>query len=201
MTETVPFSAACERNKQPILQAIAQHLSNSKTVLEIGSGTAQHAVHFAQAYPQLTWQTSDQADYLAGIIAQCQRAKLRNLLAPLELNVNQPRWLTTSIVFDVVYSANTMHIMTRSDVHSFFNGLPAVLNEKGKLILYGPFKFNGAFTSDSNAAFDSQLRARGVGSAIRDFEWVDALAQQQGLRFIEHHKMPANNDCLIWQLA
>ena len=200
MTEKVPFSAACERNKDPILQVISPHLRRAKTVLEIGSGSAQHAVHFAQAFTQLTWQTSDQAPGMAGIIAQCQHAKLSNLLMPVELDVNQKPWFEATTVFDLVYSANTMHIMTSADIHAFFSGLPSILSEGGVLILYGPFKFNQAFTSDSNADFDKQLRARGVGSAIRDFEWIDALAQQRGFRLIEHHKMPAHNECFIWKI-
>jgi len=194
----IPYSEACERNKDPILQVISSHLDAATDVLEIGTGTAQHAVHFTTAKTHLHWQASDQSHYLDGIEAQLDVAKLPNIKCPVELDVNQAQWLQTLQTFDLVYTANTFHIMTENDVRAFFKGVSQVLNSKAKVIVYGPFKYNGQFTSDSNHAFDQRLQARGVGSGIRDFEWVNTLAQTQGLKLLEDHAMPANNQCLVW---
>ncbi len=199
MSLVIPYSAACDRNKDVILEVIQPHIKNSQTVLEIGSGTAQHAIYFAQNAPHLIWQTSDQKEYLDGIRAQLQNANIDNVRRPYELDVNQTQWIKNQQRFDLIYTANTFHIMRWSDVCAFFNGLANVVNENAVLIVYGPFKYNGEFTSASNQAFDQSLRLRECGSAIRDFEAVDELAKQQGFELIKDHSMPANNQCLIWQ--
>ena len=194
----IPYSEACERNKDPILSVLQPYLKDTSSVLEIGTGTAQHAVYFAAANPQLSWQTSDQQAYIEGINSQLSVAKVGNVEEPIVLDVNQDPWLKKSSEFDMVYSANTLHIMSTSDVEAFFNGLSAVLTDTGSLVVYGPFKYNGQFTSDSNAAFDQRLRERGVGSSIKDFEWVNELAEKEGFSLLEDVRMPANNQCLIW---
>lgn len=194
----IPYSEACERNKDPILSVLSMHFDAAESVLEVGTGTGQHAVYFAQHKPHLQWQTSDQSHYIEGIHAQLGVAKVANVLRPIELNVNQTDWLETEQQFDLIYTANTFHIMTEDDVRAFFSGLPQVVKPKSKIAVYGPFKYKSKFTSDSNAAFDQRLRDRGVGSGIRDFEWVNELAQAQGLELLEDHSMPANNQCLIW---
>lgn len=204
----IPFSQACERNKDPILEAIQPYLQDAKSVLEIGSGTGQHALYFAQNLSHLTWQTSDQAQYLDGINAQINNAKqhnqeLSNLINPFELDVTQPDWLPKALAgqkFDAVYSANTLHIMAWNQVKAFFAGLPEVVAKDTYLIIYGPFKYQGKFTSESNEVFDQDLISRGVGSAIRDFEEVDQLAKEVGFRLVKDIAMPANNQCLIWRL-
>jgi hypothetical protein len=201
---TLPFSPACERNKGAILDVIAPYLQNATSVLEIGSGTGQHAVYFGSRYTQLKWQTSDQQQYRAGIEAQLSNAKssnpdLDNLLSPITLNVNQPNWLPQLISYDIVYTANTLHIMTWEEVLAFFNGLPKVSRAGSGLIVYGPFKYAGQFTSESNQRFDQSLRAREVGSAIRDFEAVNELAAARGFDLEKDVAMPANNQCLIWR--
>ena len=195
----IPFSLACERNQEPILSVILEYLSDSETALEIGSGTAQHAVHFALTFPQLLWQTSDQAGCLDGIRLQLDHAKLKNVLYPLELNVNQDQWLQDQKSFDIVYSANTLHIMSDDDVVAFFQGLPQVSKAGSYLIVYGPFKYQGRFTSVSNAEFDLNLRVRGCGSSIKEFDDVNALAWKHGFELLKDHSMPANNQCIIWQ--
>jgi len=194
----IPYSEACERNKDPILSVLQPYLKDTSSVLEIGTGTAQHAVYFAAANPQLSWQTSDQQAHIEGINSQLSVAKVGNVEEPIVLDVNQDPWLKKSSEFDMVYSANTLHIMSMSDVEAFFNGLSAVLTDTGSLVVYGPFKYNGQFTSDSNAAFDQRLRERGVGSSIKDFEWVNELAEKEGFSLLEDVRMPANNQCLIW---
>ena len=200
----IPFSEACERNKAIILETISPVLERVDTVLEVGSGTAQHAIHFAGSLSELNWQTSDQHSYLDGINAALDRAFAINaqlqesIMRPIELNVNQEKWLSDARKFDVVYTANTFHIMTQADVERFFTGIDQVTQDGSYLIVYGPFKYAGEFTSESNGAFDQTLRERGVGSGIRDFETIDALAQKQGFELLRDIAMPANNQCLIW---
>lgn len=202
----LPYSEACERNKGFILPILQAHLINAKTVLEIGSGTAQHAVHFAKNLPHLIWQTTDQAMYLQGVQAQVQHAELANLIAPFELDVSQPDLLEhalsstsqTQQKFDVLYTANTFHIMSWRHVESLFESISDVLSPQAKLVVYGPFKYQGEFTTDSNQQFDQMLKQRDPLSGIRDFEKVNALAEQQGLNLLEDTAMPANNQCIVW---
>jgi cyclopropane fatty-acyl-phospholipid synthase-like methyltransferase len=199
MSLVIPFSEACERNKDAILETISPFLQEASSVLEIGSGTAQHAVYFARNTPHLSWQTSDQAQYIEGISAQLQNAEVANVMAPLQLDVRQTVWCESQQKFDLIYSANTLHIMSWDEVACFFTGLAAVSQPEAYLIFYGPFKYQGEFTSESNRQFDQILRARGVGSAIRDFEEVNQLAQDAGLSLVLDQAMPANNQCIIWQ--
>lgn len=192
-----PFSAACERNRDPILDVLRDAFADRKRVLEIGSGTGQHAVHFAAALPQLTWQTSERADQLTGLRYWLHDAALSNTPAPLELDVMQAQWPVES--FDAVFSANTLHIMAWDEVEELFRRLPEVMADNARLAIYGPFNIDGQFTSPSNAAFDASLRERNPRMGIRDLAAVDALAQASGLARIADHAMPANNRLVIWQ--
>jgi cyclopropane fatty-acyl-phospholipid synthase-like methyltransferase len=166
-------------------------------VLEIGSGTGQHAVYFAPELPHLVWQTADVAQHHAGIRVWLEEAALPNVLPPLALDVNQPDWPVER--YDAVFSANTLHIMGWPEVEKFFAGVGAVLEPGGVLAVYGPFNYNGAFTSDSNARFDAWLKSRDPASGVRDFEAVDALARAQGLVLQQDVAMPSNNRTLVWQ--
>jgi len=193
----LPFSPACERNREPILAVLREHLAKPARVLEIGGGTGQHAAFFAAHLPQLHWQSSDRADYLQGLAARIRHAALPNLPAPLELDVaRRELWPTES--FDAAYSANTLHIMGWPEVEQFFALVDSVLGAESMLIVYGPFNYGGRFTSESNAAFDAQLRADDPKRGIRDFEAVDALARAQGFVLSEDIAMPANNRSLVW---
>lgn len=196
--DTLPFSPACERNREPILSVLREHLSAASSVLEIGGGTGQHAEYFAAHLPHLLWQSSDRADYLPGLAARIRYAALRNLLAPFELDVAR-RALWPVLRFDAAYSANTLHIMGWPEVEQFFQLVGTVLEAEATLIVYGPFNYDGRFSSDSNAAFDAQLRADDPKRGIRDFEAVDALAQAQGFKRVADIAMPANNRCLVWR--
>ena len=191
-----PYSPASERNREPILAVLREHFADRQQVLEIGSGTGQHAVHFAAGLPHLTWQTSDRAENLDGIRAWLDEAGLPNTPAPLQLDVTQERWPAQR--YDAVYSANTLHIMSWAEVERLFARLPEVLAANAKLAIYGPFNYGGRFTSDSNAAFDASLRAQLPHRGIRDFDAVDALARAIGLSLLEDRAMPANNRCLVW---
>lgn len=190
-----PFSPASERNRDPILAVLHRQFADRRRVLEIGSGTGQHAVHFAAALPHLQWQSADRADYLPGIRAWLEEAALSNTPAPLELDVSGP-W--PSGPYDAVFSANTLHIMSWAEVESLFRGLPAVLEQDSRLAIYGPFNYAGAFSSPSNAAFDASLKTQAPHMGIRDFEAVDRLATGAGFDLLEDCAMPANNRCLIW---
>lgn len=203
-----PYSESCERNSAPILQVLQQHLGQARTVLEIGSGTGQHAVHFAAAMPWLRWQASDHRDNLSGIRQWLDEAALPNAPAPLELQAVIGEGLQPVPTlpkhdgvagFDTVFSANTLHIMGWEEVQALFAGLPALMAPDALFIAYGPFNYNGAYTSDSNRNFDGWLMARDPRSGIRDFEAVDGLARAQQLALHEDVAMPANNRCLVWR--
>ena len=191
-----PWSAACERNREPILAVLREQFADRQRVLEVGSGTGQHAVHFAAALPLLVWQTSDRPEWLPGIRLWLAEAGLPNTPPPIELDVRGP-WPGER--FDAVFSANTLHIMGWPEVEALFAGLPAVLADDARLTIYGPFNYGGCFTSASNAAFDAGLRADDPKRGIRDFEAVDALARGIGFELVEDLAMPANNRCLSWR--
>ena len=200
--QPLPYSEACERNKEPILAVLRRYLAETAgLVLEIGAGTGQHAVHFARHLPQLTWQPTDQAEELATLTARVGFEGPCNLLPPLELDVADRRWPCDSDSVDAVFSANTLHIMDWKHVQALFRGVGRVLRPEGLLIVYGPFRYSGQYTSHSNHAFDDVLRRRDPASGIRDFEAVDALAAAQALALVEDVAMPANNQTLVWRKA
>jgi len=194
-----PYSQACENNKQPIADVLALYLKNEGSVLEVGSGTGQHAVYMTEAFPQITWQTSDRIENHAGITAWVSDTESQNCLPPIALDVNNAHW--DGGRFDFIFSANTVHIMSWDEVIKFFAFIPHALKSKGKFFLYGPFNYNGKFTSQSNAYFDASLKGHAPHMGIRDFEAVDELAKQSGLSLIDDHEMPANNRLLVWQLS
>lgn len=192
-----PHSAASERNRTPILAVLQRHFARCRRVLEIGSGTGQHAVHFAAAMPWLQWQASDRAEHLPGIRQWRDEANLPNLPSPIDLEVAHGLWPAPG--FDAGFSSNTVHILHWAEVEAMFAGLDRVLGAAATLVLYGPFHRDGRPTSASNAAFDASLRARDPGMGVRDAEAVHALAASIGLRCIEDVAMPANNACLVWR--
>jgi SAM-dependent methyltransferase len=198
--QSLPFSEACERNKAPILAVLQRWLARQAgVVLEIGAGTGQHAVHFARHLPRLSWQPSERLEHLAALRARIEVEGSCNLLAPFELDVEHGDWPCGADSFDAVYTANTLHIVSWPQVQALFRGVGRVLREQGLLIVYGPFRYGGQFTSHSNAVFDEALRSRDPLSGIRDFEAVDALAAAQGLALVEDCAMPANNQALVWR--
>lgn len=194
---TKPYSESCVQNRDAILAVIEPLLQAHKTVLEIGSGTGQHAVYFAQAMAHLAWHTSDQAIYHAGIQQWLDEAQLPNVHAPLILDVLQPSWPQPEV--DAVFTANTFHIMSMEMVSACIAGVGKLLPPGGLFLVYGPFNYNGEYTSGSNAQFDQWLAAQNPDSAIRDFETVDQLAQQAGMVLQDDFAMPANNRILCWR--
>jgi len=192
----LPYSEACERNKGPILEVLRKVFASSGRVVEIGAGTGQHAVHFARHLPHLAWQPTDCREYLPGLGARIAAEGPPNLGLPVELDVLRTPWPAVS--GDAVFSANTLHIMSWPAVQALFAGLPRILEPGGTLAVYGPFRYGGRFTTESNAAFDRMLRERDPDSGVRDFEAVDALAVAAGLELQAGHAMPANNQLLVW---
>ena len=192
-----PFAESCEKNKDVILDVLATEYGDTRRVLEIGSGTGQHAVHFAQHLPHLSWLTSDFEAHHEGIRAWLADAGLDNVHAPVALDVNKGSWPVDDV--DAVYTANTMHIMSWQSIKNMFEGVGRVLQPNGLLILYGPFNYAGQYTSDSNAVFDRHLRSLDPLGGIRNFEDLDELARRQGLRVLNDHSMPANNRLVVWR--
>ncbi len=194
-----PFSQACLNNREPILDVLRRVFANSRRVLEIGSGTGQHAVYFAEQLPHLHWQTSDLAENHAGINAWLDEFCGDNLSRPLKLDVTSGIWPCEKV--DAIFSANTAHIMSWEAVQQMFAGIPEVLDSGGVMALYGPFNYHGAYTSDSNQRFDVWLKTQGLHRGIRDFEQVDGLAHQAGMTLMEDNAMPANNRLLVWRMS
>ena len=191
-----PFSESSEQNKHVIFETIKPYLSDTLEVLEIGSGTGQHAVHFASAVPGLVWQTSDLVENLPAIKAWIKDSQISNLPEPIELDVSSG-WINKS--YDLIYSANTFHIMSQIQVEQCLLRCTACLRTGGYLIIYGPFNYNGKYTSASNEQFDRWLKSRDPQSGIKHFEWINQLAGDSGLQLASDTAMPANNRILIWQ--
>jgi cyclopropane fatty-acyl-phospholipid synthase-like methyltransferase len=191
------FSEACERNREPILSVLKTALANKREMLEIGSGTGQHAVYFARHLPHLVWQTSDLKTNHASILAWQEEAKLDNVLSPLELNVDG---IWPQRMFDAVFTANTCHIMAWPEVEAMFAGVSKVLMPGGNFILYGPFNYGGKFTSTSNQRFHEYLQAQASHMGIRDIEAIQKLAESSMI-LLSDHEMPANNRLLVFERA
>jgi hypothetical protein len=192
-----PYSQSCENNKAPIFEVIRDVYTEPATIWEIGSGTGQHASYFASQLPHIIWQPTDLADNLPGINAWREEAQLPNLNEPLVLDARESVWPCNGM--DAVFSANTLHIMSWQNVQSLFQGLNTYLNASALTCIYGPFNYNGSYTSESNARFDQWLKNRDPLSGIRDFEAVMELAESQGLKLLSDYEMPANNRLLVFQ--
>jgi cyclopropane fatty-acyl-phospholipid synthase-like methyltransferase len=191
-----PYAEACERNRAPILEVLCIELAGRSRLLEIGSGTGQHAVYFAPEFPGLVWQTSDVVQNHPDIRAWLDEAGLANVLPPLALDVCEDEWPSDS--YDAVFSSNTAHWMSWPEVECLIAGVGEVLQAGGAFCLYGPFNYRGEYTSESNGRFDRWLKARDPSSGIRDFEAVDELARKAGMTLRQDYEMPANNRVLAW---
>lgn len=192
----LPYSQACENNKGFILDVLKRHLRDGERVLELAGGTGQHAVHFAEQLPGVHWQSSDIPGNVDSLNLRLAASNRANLPLALTLDVDDLPWRCDCP--GAIFSANSLHIMAASSVENFFRGVGANLQDGGMLIVYGPFKYGGEFTTPSNAGFDGWLKDRDPVSGIRDFEWVNELAATAGLRLVEDNPMPANNQCLVW---
>jgi hypothetical protein len=190
----LPSSEACERNKGPILEVLRSAFAAPGQVLEIGSGTGQHAVHFAAHLPHLTWHPTERLCNLADLAERVKLQGTPNLRPPTELEVTQPQWPLRAV--SAIFTANTLHIMSWPEVAAMIHGFGTVLNAGGVACIYGPFRYGGRYTSKSNEEFDHMLKARDPKSGIRDIQDVAAAALEQGLRLRADHDLPANNRLL-----
>ncbi|MGR8929686.1 MAG: DUF938 domain-containing protein [Gammaproteobacteria bacterium] len=196
MTTKKPFSQACENNKGPILAVLRGIFCSAATVWEIGSGTGQHACYFAGHLPHLNWQATDRIENIAGIRLWLEEAGLPNLKPPLVLDINDAIWPCASI--DALFTANTLHIMSREEVVTLFSRLANYLTSAALVCIYGPFNYGGEYTSDSNGQFDRWLKRQDPSSGIKDFEEIVYLANEIGLSLQADHAMPANNRLLVF---
>jgi len=192
-----PFAESCEQNQRPILAVLRDEFATASRILEIGSGTGQHAVFFAAELSHLQWQTSDCTENHPGINAWLADAGDANVLPPLALDVLRDPWPAPG--FDGVFSANTAHIMGWPAVEAMFAGVAEVLAPGGRFCLYGPFNVGGRYTSESNARFDAWLKQRDPDSGVRDRDALKALAERHGLQHAAEHLMPANNRIQVWE--
>ena len=191
-----PYAESCEKNREPILAVLKEIFAGRKRVLEIASGTGQHAVYFGSELPHLIWQPSELAQNLAGIQAWLDEAQLPNVLAPLAIDVSDARWPVAAV--DAIFNANTVHIISWPEVECLFAHIARVIEPGGYVCLYGPYNYGGNFTSESNARFDAWLKARDPSSGVRDFEAVNRLAASHGLDLLRDIEMPSNNRILVW---
>ena len=192
-----PFSPASERNRDPIAKLLQPLLAEAETVLEIGSGTGQHAVYFGARMPHLTWLTSDLPENHSAIRMWVEEAALPNVRPPFVLDVDGNEWPVVRA--DAAYTANTLHIVSWSSVEHMFAGVSRVIKATGLFCVYGPFIYDGEHTSQSNAQFDRSLRARDPQSGIRDFEKIGELAARNKLLLQDDCAMPANNRLLVFR--
>ena len=188
------FSQHCEKNKHPILEQLSIHFKNSQSVLEIGSGTGQHAVFFASQMPHLTWYTSDLPENHLSVLSWMAESPATNIAPPIAFTIGQDPWPGISV--DAVFTANTTHIMQSSEARQMMEMVSINLPEGGVFCQYGPMNINGRYTSTSNREFDQQLKQKGFGG-LKDIEQL--IAWGEGMQLAAKIAMPANNFLLVWQ--
>lgn len=192
-----PFAPSAERNRHAILDVLQTVLSPDERVLEIGSGTGQHACHFAAHMPTISWQPTERAQNLDGIRQWVADCGCSNILPPIELDLNKEPVIISGVTS--CYSANTLHIISWPLVEVLFSTAASLLGGGGKLLVYGPFLFEGQHVSDGNRQFDEHLRNSDPKSGIRDVRDLDVLAQTHGFSVADVSAMPANNHLLTWR--
>ena len=192
-----PFAPSCEENQHAILDCLKHLFTEAERLLEIGSGTGQHAVYFIPHLPHLSWQPSDLEEQIPGMEAWFKEAGQTQILPPMVLDVSQDTWLDRPVNY--VFTANTTHIISWQKVQHMFAGIARVLKSGGLFAQYGPFNYDNKYTSESNARFDQWLKSRDPQSGIRNFEDLVVLARSHGLMLHSDHEMPANNRILVWK--
>ncbi len=194
--DRLPFSQACENNKNSILKVLKEYIADQDSLLEIASGTGQHGEFFAKSFPNLLWQTSDLPDAVDDLNLRISEANLQNLPLALTLNVNDSNWNVKK--YELLFTANSLHIMSEKSVENFFSRIPNVLQQSALVFIYGPFKYDGKFTTKSNAEFDEWLKEKDLRSGVRDFEDINKLAVNVGLSLAADVQMPSNNQLLVF---
>ena len=194
--DRLPFSQACENNKNSILKVLKEYIADQDSLLEIASGTGQHGEFFAKSFPNLLWQTSDLPGAVDDLNLRISEANLQNLPLALTLNVNDSNWNVKK--YELLFTANSLHIMSEKSVENFFSRIPNVLQQSALVFIYGPFKYDGKFTTKSNAEFDEWLKEKDLRSGVRDFEDINKLAVNVGLSLAADVQMPSNNQLLVF---
>ena len=190
------FSDACERNKIPILKVLNEEL-DSGTVLEIGSGTGQHSVFFSKEIPSIKWYPSDTTSNFESLNAFVTNYQNKNLQTPLIIDITQDEWIDFKV--DYVFTSNTFHIINNALLTFFFYQCSKVINANGKLIIYGPFKFDNQFNSPSNQTFDELLKESDSFSGLKNFEEIVSIALKFDFNFSKKYEMPAYNNILVFK--
>lgn len=196
LNDRLLFSQACEKNKEPILKVLKEYVSDQESLLEIAGGTGQHGEFFAKSFPNIVWQTSDLPDAVTDLNLRISEANLQNLPRALTLDVNDPNWNVKK--YELLFTANSLHIMSEESVENFFSRIPDALQQSALVFIYGPFKYDGKFTTESNAEFDEWLKEKDRRSGIRDFEVISELAISAGFSFVADVQMPSNNQLLVF---
>ena len=196
LNDRLLFSQACEKNKEPILKVLKEFISDQESLLEIAGGTGQHGEFFAKSFPNIVWQTSDLPDAVTDLNLRISEANLQNLPRALTLDVNDPNWNVKK--YELLFTANSLHIMSEESVENFFSRIPDALQQSALVFIYGPFKYDGKFTTESNAEFDEWLKEKDRRSGIRDFEVISELAISAGFSFVVDVQMPSNNQLLVF---
>lgn len=192
------FSKSADNNKQVILEQLQKWLKADHVVLEVASGTGQHALHFCQNLLHINWQPSDRDLDAFGLRERLAgQAVPKNLLPPITLDIAE--WDAAAESYDAIYSANCLHVIPENLVTPYVTGVASSLKPGGLMLLYGPFRYGGDFTTPSNRQFDGFLRETYPGGGIRDFETIDQMARNNGLEFQSDTAMPANNQFLVWR--
>ncbi len=196
----LPHSEACVRNTPFILQELKKYLITGD-LLEMGFGTGQHAEYICHKFPAINWFAGDQKDYHQIFNLRFEHNRPKNLFGPIDIFVSKHRDLKSQLkkTCDYFFTANTLHIMNQEEVKIWCNEISTILNSNALLMVYGPFKYNGKFTSESNRSFDYSLRSRGLGSCIKDFEHINKILESKGLIFLSKESLPANNEFLVWK--
>ncbi len=193
------FSPSCERNQAVILTELMAKFTSGYQVLEIGSLSGQHAIHFSENIPDIKWQPSDLHENLSALTQNVTDALLKNCQSPIVLDVaDKHQWPDSK--YEAIFTANTLHIMSWQHVEKLFENIKHVCQKGTLLCIYGPFKYQGEYTSASNENFQLWLKNRDLESGIRDFEKVNELAIKQGFTLISDKNMPANNQLITWQM-
>ena len=196
LNDRLPFSQACENNKEPILKVLKEYISDQESLLEIAGGTGQHGEFFAKNFPNLLWQTSDLPGAVADLNLRISETSLQNLPPALKLDVNASNWNVKK--YELLFTANSLHIMSEKSVENFFSKIPNVLQQSALVFIYGPFKYGGKFTTRSNAEFNEWLKEKDLRSGVRDFEVISELAVSVGLSLAADVQMPSNNQLLVF---
>ena len=192
------YSPASARNRQPILEVLERVLPSAATVLELASGSGEHAIYFSKNLPHLTWQPSDvDDDGLASVESWVEHEALPNVRKPLRLDVCADDWIDEPV--DAIYCCNMIHITPWEMTEALMRGVGKHLKAGGRLVTYGPYRIGDEHTAPSNASFDHSLRSRDARWGVRDFEAVSEEAKKNGLVFVERVAMPANNFILVFR--